>query len=147
MAAVSPAASHTEAGICDRSHSVVATLNYNRTLTYVLTAPPYLFTVVCMLINGYIRYVREPRADRRGIAETCLTASSAGSDRRQVRWQHVLGPMVVAVIASELLRTVLPHTQRAELTASLRCRHHRSFNAQHWCSLCVRSTLTLGAPC
>lgn len=73
--------------------SVVSTLGYSRNIvsrytmpqlgndtditskTYVLTAPPYLLCVVCMLINGW------------------------HSDKKQERYLHIVGPLTITLIA------------------------------------------------
>ncbi|KAL8287217.1 hypothetical protein RQP46_003669 [Phenoliferia psychrophenolica] len=56
--------------------TVVGTLGYTRTITYVLTAPPYLLTCVAMTINGW------------------------HSDKTQERFWHIVGPLCVAVLAN-----------------------------------------------
>lgn len=56
--------------------SVVSTLGYDRTRTYLLTAPPFLLCVVCIMINGYF------------------------SDKRGDRFWHVVGPLGVTMVAN-----------------------------------------------
>ncbi|KAJ6499020.1 major facilitator superfamily domain-containing protein [Mycena sanguinolenta] len=56
--------------------SVVSTLGYNRNITYVLTAPPYLLCVVVMILSGI------------------------HSDRTQERYWHITAPLVLTAIAN-----------------------------------------------
>ncbi|KAE8150843.1 major facilitator superfamily domain-containing protein [Aspergillus avenaceus] len=56
--------------------SVVATLGYSRNTTYGLTAPPYLLSVIAMIINGF------------------------HSDKKQERYLHILCPMIVCLVAN-----------------------------------------------
>ncbi|KAL8287063.1 hypothetical protein RQP46_004069 [Phenoliferia psychrophenolica] len=65
--------------------SVVATLGYSRNITYCLTAPPYLLTIVCMMINGW------------------------HSDKTQERFYHIACPLVVAIVANVIAVATL-HT-------------------------------------
>ncbi|KAJ6625817.1 putative pantothenate transporter [Mycena sp. CBHHK59/15] len=63
--------------------SVVSTLGYNRNLTYVLTAPPYLLCVVVMIVN------------------------SIHSDRKQERYLHIIVPLVFTLIANVIAVSTL----------------------------------------
>ncbi|KNG81930.1 putative pantothenate transporter [Aspergillus nomiae NRRL 13137] len=56
--------------------SVVATLGYSRNTTYALTAPPYILSVVAMIINGF------------------------HSDKKQERYLHIICPMIVCLVAN-----------------------------------------------
>ncbi|KAE8363427.1 major facilitator superfamily domain-containing protein [Aspergillus caelatus] len=56
--------------------SVVATLGYSRNTTYGLTAPPYVLSVVAMIINGF------------------------HSDKKQERYLHIICPMIVCLVAN-----------------------------------------------
>jgi MFS family permease len=55
--------------------SVVSTLGYSRNLSLILTAPPYLLCVVCMLINGW------------------------HSDKKQERYLHIVLPLSITLVA------------------------------------------------
>ncbi|KAM0747823.1 MFS general substrate transporter [Meredithblackwellia eburnea MCA 4105] len=63
--------------------TVVGTLGFNRTITYVLTAPPYLLTCVVMTINGF------------------------HSDKKQERFLHIIGPLFFAIIANVIAVSTL----------------------------------------
>ena len=56
--------------------SVVKTLGYSRNITYALTAPPFCLCVILMMINGW------------------------HSDKVQDRFYHIVGPLVLSVIAN-----------------------------------------------
>ncbi|KAF7631240.1 putative pantothenate transporter [Aspergillus flavus] len=63
--------------------SVVATLGYSRNTTYGLTAPPYVLSVVAMIINGF------------------------HSDKKQERYLHILCPMIVCLVANVIAVSTL----------------------------------------
>ena len=56
--------------------SVVKTLGYSRNETYGLSAPPFCLCVILMLINGFL------------------------SDKRRNRWQHIVFPLCLNVVAN-----------------------------------------------
>ncbi|KAI1313221.1 nicotinamide mononucleotide permease [Xylaria venustula] len=56
--------------------SVVGGLGFNRTTTYGLTAPPFVLSVIVMLVIGF------------------------HSDRKQERWLHIVAPLIITAAAS-----------------------------------------------
>ncbi|KAI0854661.1 nicotinamide mononucleotide permease [Xylaria cubensis] len=56
--------------------SVVGGLGYDRTTTYGLTAPPFVLSVIVMLVIGF------------------------HSDRQQERWLHIVAPLIITAIAN-----------------------------------------------
>ncbi|CAK7238089.1 hypothetical protein SEUCBS140593_010316 [Sporothrix eucalyptigena] len=69
-------ATFTSAGVTNFFPSVVNSLGFSRTITYVLTAPPFLLCCVCMLANGF------------------------HSDRTGERFLHIVLPLVITLIAN-----------------------------------------------
>lgn len=55
--------------------TVVGTLGFSRNITYALTAPPYLTTVVVLYFHGQ------------------------HSDKKQERYWHVIAPLFISVLA------------------------------------------------
>ncbi|CAG9942846.1 unnamed protein product [Clonostachys rosea f. rosea IK726] len=64
------------AGVVNFFPSVVSGLGYSRNVTLGLTAPPFVLSIICMLINGYF------------------------SDRRGKRYIHIVCPLAVGVAAN-----------------------------------------------
>ncbi|KAJ3533060.1 hypothetical protein NM208_g8155 [Fusarium decemcellulare] len=64
------------AGVTNFFPPVVATLGYSRTITFVLTAPPFILCCLTMLVNGF------------------------HSDHKQERYFHIVCPLVVTLIAN-----------------------------------------------
>lgn len=56
--------------------SVVGGLGYDRNTTYLLTAPPFILCVICMLANGF------------------------HSDRTQERFYHIVGALLITLAAN-----------------------------------------------
>ncbi|VUC24159.1 unnamed protein product [Clonostachys rosea] len=56
--------------------SVVGGLGYSRNMTYLLTAPPFLLCVICMLVNGF------------------------HSDRTRERGYHIIGALLITLVAN-----------------------------------------------
>ncbi|KAI0803761.1 nicotinamide mononucleotide permease [Xylaria sp. FL0064] len=56
--------------------SVVGGLGYDQTTTYGLTAPPFVLSVIVMLVIGF------------------------HSDRKQERWLHIVAPLIITAIAN-----------------------------------------------
>ncbi|RSL64123.1 hypothetical protein CEP53_004216 [Fusarium sp. AF-6] len=64
------------AGVANFFPPVVATLGYSRTITFVLTAPPFILCCLTMLINGF------------------------HSDHKEERYFHTVGPPCVTLVAN-----------------------------------------------
>ncbi|KAF4967222.1 hypothetical protein FSARC_5201 [Fusarium sarcochroum] len=64
------------AGVTNFFPPVVATLGYSRTITFVLTAPPFILCCITMLINGF------------------------HSDHKEERYLHIVLPLGVTLIAN-----------------------------------------------
>lgn len=64
------------AGVTNFFPPVVATLGYSRTITFVLTAPPFILCCLTMLVNGF------------------------HSDHKQERYLHIVGPLCVTLVAN-----------------------------------------------
>ncbi|RSL99970.1 hypothetical protein CDV31_011951 [Fusarium ambrosium] len=64
------------AGVTNFLPPVVATLGYSRTITFVLTAPPFILCCLTMLINGF------------------------HSDHKEERYFHIVGPLCVTLVAN-----------------------------------------------
>lgn len=73
----------TTASVTNFFPSVVATLGYSRTITYVLTAPPFLLSVVTMLLTGF------------------------HSDRKTERYWHIVCPLAITVVANIIVLSTL----------------------------------------
>jgi hypothetical protein len=69
-------ATYTAAAVNNFFPTVVGGLGFSRTATYGLTAPPFCFCVLCMLING------------------------SWSDARGKRYLHIAIPLLVTVVAN-----------------------------------------------
>ncbi|KAI1748004.1 nicotinamide mononucleotide permease [Xylaria castorea] len=63
--------------------SVVGGLGYDRTTTYGLTAPPFILSVIVMLVIGF------------------------HSDRKQERWLHIVAPLIITAIANIIALSTL----------------------------------------
>ncbi|VUC27780.1 unnamed protein product [Clonostachys rosea] len=66
----------TSAGVTNFFPPVVATLGYSRTITFVLTAPPFILCCITMLLNGF------------------------HSDHKQERFWHIVLPLCVTLVAN-----------------------------------------------
>ncbi|KAL0934746.1 fungal specific transcription factor domain protein [Colletotrichum truncatum] len=66
----------TSAGVTNFFPPVVATLGYSRTITFALTAPPFVLCCFTMLINGF------------------------HSDRTGERYWHIVGPLCITLVAN-----------------------------------------------
>ncbi|KXT06944.1 hypothetical protein AC578_7103 [Pseudocercospora eumusae] len=69
-------ATYTSAAVNNFFPTVVGGLGFSRNATYGLTAPPFCFCVICMLINGF------------------------WSDKRKNRYLHIAIPLCVTVVAN-----------------------------------------------
>lgn len=67
---------YTSAGVTNFFPPVVATLGYSRTITFALTAPPFVLCCFTMLINGF------------------------HSDSCQERYWHIVGPLCITLVAN-----------------------------------------------
>ncbi|KAL1893481.1 hypothetical protein Sste5346_006309 [Sporothrix stenoceras] len=76
-------ATFTSAGVTNFVSSVVNSFGFSRTITYVLTALPFLLCCVCMLANGF------------------------HSDRTGERFLHIVLPLVITLIANILAISTL----------------------------------------
>lgn len=63
--------------------SVVGGLGYSRNVTYLLTAPPFLLCVICMLVNGF------------------------HSDRTRERSFHIIGMLIITLAANVIAVSTL----------------------------------------
>ncbi|KAH8432856.1 uncharacterized protein LDX57_010486 [Aspergillus melleus] len=71
------------AGVTNFFPPVVATLGYSRTVTYALTAPPFILCCIVIMVNGF------------------------HSDSTEERYYHVVGPLCVTIIANILAVSTL----------------------------------------
>ncbi|KAI0417806.1 nicotinamide mononucleotide permease [Xylaria grammica] len=63
--------------------SVVEGLGFDKTTTYGLTAPPFVLSVIVMLVIGF------------------------HSDRKQERWLHIVAPLIITVVANIIALSTL----------------------------------------
>lgn len=61
---------------------------YNRNITLLLTAPPYILAVVCILVNG------------------------RWSDMTQLRYQHIAAPLLITMVANIIAVSTLATSAR-----------------------------------
>ncbi|WOO77177.1 putative transporterC [Vanrija pseudolonga] len=64
---------------------VISTLGFNRTTSLAITAPPYIFCIFCIVLNGW------------------------HSDKTQERAFHVIGPFIITIVAN-VLAVATTHT-------------------------------------
>lgn len=64
------------AGVTNQFQPVVATLGYSRTITYALSAPPFILCCIAMMATGY------------------------NSDRTGERYYHIVLPLAVTIVAN-----------------------------------------------
>ncbi|EME84080.1 uncharacterized protein MYCFIDRAFT_187237 [Pseudocercospora fijiensis CIRAD86] len=69
-------ATYTSAAVNNFFPTVVGGLGFSRNATYGLTAPPFCFCVICMLVNGF------------------------WSDKRKNRYLHIVIPLCITVVAN-----------------------------------------------
>lgn len=87
------------AGVSNFFPSVVATLGYSQTITFALTAPPFILCCIVMPMNGF------------------------HSGRKRERYYHIVGPWCVALVANIIavstLNTAARYTAMMLMPASL----------------------------